>query len=184
MFHNTAGIDPGLEGAVAILDPTGAVVYAARLATVPHGKRPRINADQLFGTLKEHGVIHATVENVSVRPGQGIASSGAFMRATGTAEAAAQIACGPNNVTWVTPQTWKRFHGFAKGSSKETSRLKALELWPEQRVLFTPKRMHLTKKHAQDVAEAALIAHWYFETRGKKVRKLLPARHDGALVGN
>lgn len=172
-MHNICGIDPGLSGGVAILDANGNPLYAAPLKTIEHGKRPLVAARDLKQTLERWSVVHTTIENVATRPGQGGASQGAFMRAIGTVYGVADI---QGAVTWVTPTQWKRFHDLLK-KDKEASRAAALKLWPDHAHLFTPKRLALTKKQAQDVAEAALIARWYFETRGKKVRKLLPAQN-------
>ena len=177
---NLCGIDPGIEGAYAILAPDGKILAAGRLPTIAHGKRPLIHARGLKAELARWSVVHTTIENVATRPGQGGASQGAFLRAIGTIYGVADL---QGAVTWVTPVQWKRFHGLLK-TDKEASRAVALKLWPEQVDQFTPRRLHLTKKQAQDVAEAALIARWYVETRGKKVAKLLPAGDNRVLIRN
>lgn len=164
-----AGIDPGLSGAVAVLDPGGQIVVTSLLRTEPHGKRELIHVRNLNQLLVGQQPIHSVIENVATRPGQGIASSGQFMCAVGAIYATATLS---GSVSWVTPQVWKKHFGLLK-TTKEESRLRALSIWPDKSECFTPKRGHLKKKQAQDAAEAALIARWYWETGGKRVRDLL-----------
>src|SRR5690349_11512082 len=156
-MNNIAGIDPGLSGALVVLNPAGQIVVTSLLRTEPHGKRQLVDPKHLNQLLASHGVIHTAIENVATRPGQGIASSGQFMCAVGTIYAVAAL---HGSVSWVTPQLWKKHFGLI-GMPKEASRQRAITAWQYDTVRFTPKRNHLTKKQAQDTAEAALIARWY-----------------------
>jgi crossover junction endodeoxyribonuclease RuvC len=167
-MSNIAGIDPGIEGAYAILDPSGNVVIAGKLHVFQAGTKQLVDARKLWRDLRDYGVVHTIIENVATRPHQGVVSSGNFMKAVGAIYGAAQI---NGSMSWVTPQSWKR-HFDLLGTDKEASRTKALATWPDQEVFFTPKRLFLTKRAAQDAAEAALIARWYHETGGKTVRQL------------
>ena len=168
-MSNIAGIDPGLNGAVAILNADGQVIHAEPLRTIEHGKGQLVDARHLADVLRTHAVVHSVIENVATRPGQGIVSNGQFMRATGTVYGVAAL---QGSTGWVTPPVWKRFHDLL-GKSKEDSRKLALSLFdPTSAVFFTPRRKHLTKRAAQDMADAALIARWYTKTGGRTVSQL------------
>jgi hypothetical protein len=157
-----ASIDPGLNGAYAILSLTGELIELGRLETIPlgRGKRRLINATHLHDKLVKNATAHTVIENVATRPGQGIASSGNFMMATGTIFG---VAAPLGSVSWVAPQTWKRHHGLL-GQEKEASRQLAISK-------FGPELFKLKKD--TDKAEAVLIGVWYVETAGKALLKVL-----------
>lgn len=173
-----AGIDPGLSGAFAVLDQHGMPVSTGVLRTIEYKKRKLVDAVHLHTALLPFPGL-TVIEDVSVRPGQGVTSSGNFMKATGTVFGVASI---HGNVVWITPLQWKKFWNLLT-QSKDASRTKAIEVFGKKSEhLFTPKRKHLTKRQAQDTAEAALIARWYVETRGKKVSGLLVGGKQTGLV--
>jgi hypothetical protein len=61
-------------------------------------------------------------------------------------------------VELVTPLTWKaasRLGGISKDAAKDAARSLATELWPTLRPVFRVKKNH-------GMAEAALMARWYF----------------------
>jgi crossover junction endodeoxyribonuclease RuvC len=88
------------------------------------------------------------VEDVHTMPGQGIASSGKFMRAAGSIEAVAALA--GDRVVLVRPQVWKKYHGLI-GTEKVASLELARSLWPEA-------PLKLKKDHNK--ADALLMAMW------------------------
>jgi len=87
------------------------------------------------------------IENVGVRPGQGIASSGKFMRSAGAIEAVSAICS--DRVEYVLPQAWKKEMGLGKDKEK------SLEM---ARQLFPDAMLNLKKHHGK--AEALLIAEY------------------------
>jgi crossover junction endodeoxyribonuclease RuvC len=151
----TVGVDPGMTGAIAILDPYGLVaVY-----DMPCGNGA-VSAQQVaaladwadstvFGTV--------VIEDVHSMPKQGVASSFGFGRSKGVVEGVFAMARRP--LVYVAPSTWKRHLGLSK--DKGASRQRAVELWPDRADLFK-----LAKHDGR--AEAALIARWYLtkETTG------------------
>lgn len=165
------GIDPGLSGGYAIMSLEGLLIEIGRLENVPlgKGKRKLVDANHLHSKLKAHETSHSVIEDVATRPGQGVVSSGNFMKAVGVCYGVASVVGG---VTWVPPQTWKRHFGLLK-QPKEASRQLAIKK-------FGPA--HFKFKKDVDKAEAALIALWYVETRGKKLASLSnpPAVQQGA----
>lgn len=139
------GIDPGSSsGAWAAIDHTGLYVGCGDLPTVDG----RINAVELMELVWHDIPTHIAVEDVHTMPGQGIASSGKFMRAAGSIEAVAALA--GDSLTLVRPQVWKRFHGLI-GTEKVASLHMAREVWPSA-------PLKLAKHHGR--ADALLIASW------------------------
>ena len=82
-----------------------------------------------------------------MRPGQGISSSGKFMRAFGAIEAVSQLCS--DRVEMVLPQVWKKALGLK--ADKEESLIMARQLFPDA-------LLNLKKHHGK--AEALLIAEY------------------------
>lgn len=144
------GVDPGLRsGAVAAIDHNGQFIGACDIET----QGDRIHANSLRSRLLEFipvgDIARVAIENVHSMPGQGIVSTGRFLRATGAIEAICELVCG--SATYVDPRTWKRDMGLSK--DKQASLDMARELWPEARQNF-----YLQKSHNK--AEAALLSEW------------------------
>jgi crossover junction endodeoxyribonuclease RuvC len=139
------GLDPGSSsGAWAAIDHTGLYVGCGNLPTVDG----RINAVELMELVWHDIPTHIAVEDVHTMPGQGIASSGKFMRAAGSIEAVAALA--GDRVVLVRPQVWKKYHGLI-GTEKVASLELARSLWPEA-------PLKLKKDHNK--ADALLMAMW------------------------
>lgn len=141
------GIDPGLiSGAVGAIDHNGKFIYCGDI----HSDGGRIVfgrfKNQLLGCVNSGDVAQIVIEDVHTMPGQGIASTGRFMRATGAIEAICYLTAVTHMVS---PQRWKLDMGVDgdKGYSLESAR----ELWPEA-------ELKLKKHHGR--AEALLIAEW------------------------
>lgn len=147
------GIDPGMSGAAVIYCPLASKESGLRwqvldIPTVGDKTMRRVNAPILRDFISRIDPTCAFIELATVMPKQGIASSGRYMRAVGALEAV--VACLNIPITFVTPQTWKKFHGL-KGSDKEQSRARAVQRFPEAASLLTRKLDH-------GRAEAMLIA--------------------------
>jgi hypothetical protein len=177
------GIDPGLKGGIAFVSELGILAAAFDVPTHKIGKRRLVQAREVGTLLRNNHATHTIIEDVWTRPtksrngrrAQGGVSTGNFMKATGTLYGVADFVTG---VTWVAPIVWKRHFGLI-GQSKEASRQLAIELWPD-----AAKTLFRFKKDV-DKAEAALIARWYAETRGRHVqalKQLSGAPDHGLLV--
>lgn len=145
------GIDPGLSGGAAIYAPPFSLELRWQiidLPTVGELSQRRILAPALRDWIMQHAPDHAFVEQVSAMPKQGVSSGFRFGRAAGAIDAV--IACCGVPVTYIAPQRWKKFHGL-KGSDKEASRARALQLAPDLSSLLARKKDH-------GRAEAVLIA--------------------------
>lgn len=147
------GIDPGLSGALAVLD--GDTVLALEdLPTVVFSDarvKRRIDGAGLARLLKPFAdeVFMAIVEKVAARPGE--APSGAFSFGYSSGVIAGVLGALNIPTTTVQPAVWKK--ALCLGSDKDLSRSRALELFPSQAGKLARKKDH-------DRAEALLLAEW------------------------
>ena len=145
------GIDIGVQGAIAMLDKSGALLDVIDVPVLHDGPKGRraINAPLLAGIIFNSHAEHAYVESVGARPLEGAVGAFAFGRARGVVEgvlAAAGVPC-----SFITPPSWKRAVGLAPGKNKDASRGEAIRRWPAQADLFKLKKY-------DGRAEACLIA--------------------------
>lgn len=153
----TIGIDPGLDGGIAIL-VDGRLHSAHYTPATPqgHGAR-RVLAGELRDLLEPYrqhrrlgtGDVHVWVERVGARPGQGASSGFNFGHGAGLIEGILTALYLP--YTLITPQTWKPKAGLPKGADKHASRARAQQLFPEHAQRFC-------RVKDDGPAEAALIA--------------------------
>lgn len=147
----TIGIDPGREGAIAVID--GEIAHVYDLPQVSDKSLTWVDGGQLLSILLDHpGKKHAVVERISCRPGQG--ASGVLNYGAGFGAILGVLQSVQVPIELVTPAKWKGCFGLT--DDKELSLHKA-------RLLFPSCELHLKKHHGR--AEALLIAHWY-NTRG------------------
>jgi crossover junction endodeoxyribonuclease RuvC len=144
---NVIAIDPGLTGAVAVLDKQGGIIDCFDLPTIDEGTRCRVDAVNLADLIRAHGPYAlAIVEQVASRPGQGVSSTFKFGQSYGTILGVVGALAIP--VRHVTPAKWKKALGLS--GDGEASRARPIETWPTHADLFARKKDH----HR---AEAALI---------------------------
>ena len=126
------GIDPGLSGAIAILEKNK-VKDIFSIPVMPEGKKNKrqLNSAQLVKLLKnninpdEETVI--VVEQVNAMPGQGVTSMFNFGQTFGAIKGIAAALELP--IFFVRPSKWKK-HFDLINSSKDASRTKAIEMYP------------------------------------------------------
>ena len=156
------GIDPGLSGAIAILENTK-VLAIFDMPVMAEGKKNKkqLNSAQLVNILKENADINkescVVVEQVNAMPGQGVTSMFNFGQTFG----AIKGVCAALNlpIFFVRPSKWKK-HFELINASKDSSRTKVIEMYPS---LST----QLSKKKDVNKSDAILIARFYNETRFK-----------------
>jgi crossover junction endodeoxyribonuclease RuvC len=134
------GIDIGVQGAIAILDPSGALVEIHDMPVLKDGPAGRraVNAPLFASIIFKSHADHAFVESVNARPGEGAVGAFAFGRARGLIEgvlAAAGIRC-----QFLTPACWRRAVGLPPGRDKDASRAAAIQRWPAHAELFARVR--------------------------------------------
>ncbi len=156
------GVDPGVNGALAILVDGELVVHD--LPTVANGKgkgRREIDAYELARIIAVAGTItHAFVEKVGAMPTDGSIQAFSFGQVFGTIRGVLSAHFMP--ITLVSPIKWRNALGVRR-SEKRGDKQPSVDMANQ---LF-PKYNHLwrAKCHA-DRAEAALIAEYCRRTIG------------------
>ena len=157
------GIDPGLSGAIAVLqDNKVEEIFDVPVMTDGKKNKRQLNSAQLVKLLKDNikdnEEIAIVVEQVNAMPGQGVTSMFNFGQTFG----AIKGICAALNlpIFFVRPAKWKKHFDLIK-SSKDASRTKAIEMYPS----ISDK---LSKKKDVSKSDAILIARFYSETRFKQ----------------
>ena len=156
------GIDPGLSGAIAIIEKNK-VLDIFEMPVMAEGKKNKrqLNSAQLVKLLKdnisEKDEVSVVVEQVNAMPGQGVTSMFNFGQTFG----AIKGVCAALNlpIYFVRPSKWKK-HFELINSSKDSSRTKAIEMYPSLSA-------QLAKKKDVNKSDAILIARFYVETKLK-----------------
>ena len=156
------GIDPGLSGAIAVLD-NNKVLKIYDMPTMAEGKKNKrqLNSAQLVNIIKEniknYEEISVVVEQVNAMPGQGVTSMFNFGQTFG----AIKGVCAALNlpVFFIRPSKWKKYFELIN-SSKDSSRTKAIEMYPSI-------ADQLSKKKDVNKSDAILIARFFSDTRLK-----------------
>ena len=143
------GIDPGLNGAVAILEKNN-IIDIFDMPTMAQGNK---NKRQLNCALlsKEISVV---VEKVNAMPGQGVTSMFNFGQSFGAIKGICAALELP--IFFVTPSKWKK-HFELINSSKDSCRTRVIEMYPSL-------SDRLAKKKDVNKSDAILIARYYYET--------------------
>ncbi len=161
-----AGIDPGITGAIAILDAeTGDLLSVIDmpvcLKNYGAGKGQKVNCESLAEILGMNGVERCTVETVTARPGQGVTSMFSFGHSAGTIEGV--LAALNINAQFVLPKRWQSIYAHkATWDKSESTRLAAM-IYPEINLVGSRDGV----KHGR--ADAALIARWGWESLQKQL---------------
>ena len=156
------GIDPGLSGAIAIMQEKK-VINLLDMPIMSEGKKNKrqLNSAQLVKIIKENiennDEIAVIVENVSAMPGQGVTSMFNFGQTFGAIKGVCAALELP--IFFVRPSKWKK-HFDLINASKDASRTKAIEMYPAL-------SNQLAKKKDVNKSDAILIARFYYETRLK-----------------
>ena len=157
------GIDPGLSGAIAVLEDKR-VLSIFDMPVMAEGKKNKkqLNSAQLVNILKENTKISEdvaiVVEQVNAMPGQGVTSMFNFGQTFGAIKGVCAALELP--IFFVRPSKWKK-HFELINSSKDASRTKAIEMYPSLSA-------QLSKKKDVNKSDAILIARYYIETRLKE----------------
>jgi crossover junction endodeoxyribonuclease RuvC len=142
MTGHIVGIDPGIEGAIAILSPGGDLIDVRDLPTLPDGPagRRRVNPALLVDELVKTHARCAYVELVNSRPTDGHVAAFSFGVTRGLLEGCLAALAVP--VTMLAPTSWKRCIGLPPGkeNAKALSRAEACRRWPASAGLFARVR--------------------------------------------
>lgn len=141
------GIDPGVEGALAFIDPVACTLRVEDMPTYTLTKQKTkryVDAVLLGGFLRHRNIAHAFVEDVHASPQMGVVSAFSFGEGYGAVKGALAALAVP--LDKVPPAEWKK--QMRAPRDKKESRARALELMPSCAAML--KR--------PDRAEAAMIA--------------------------
>ena len=154
------GIDPGLSGGIAVLE-NNKVLSIFDMPVMSEGKKNKrqLNSAQLVKLIKDNisknEEVSVVVEQVNAMPGQGVTSMFNFGRTFGAIKGICAALSLP--IFFVRPAKWKK-HFELINSSKDSSRTKAIEMYPSL-------SNDLAKKKDVNKSDAILIARFYSETR-------------------
>ena len=154
------GIDPGLRGAIAVLEKNK-VLNIFEMPVMSEGKKNKrqLNSALLVKLLRdnisENEEISVVVEQVNAMPGQGVTSMFNFGQTFGAIKGVCAALELP--IFFVRPSKWKK-HFELINSSKDSSRTKAIEMYPSL-------SKELAKKKDVNKSDAILIARYFSETR-------------------
>jgi crossover junction endodeoxyribonuclease RuvC len=146
------GIDPGLDGAIAVLTEAGELVAVHDMPTLEDGAKGRraVNAALFASVIYSSYAAAAYCELVGPRPTDSTTGAFGFGRSRGIIEGVLAAAGIP--LAMIAPPVWKRASNIAPGKeNKDSARSVAISRWPSQAALFA-------RKCDCDRAEAALIA--------------------------
>lgn len=162
------GIDPGVSGALCVLDGDTKDVQFFDTPTlqIKSGKKTRNVQDphtivSILQVVSANEDVIVTIEKVQAMPGrdeQGEASrsmgaTSAFNFGFGFGMWIGIITALCLPMQQVHPMTWKKSVMMGMGKEKDASRQKAMQLYPK-----AAKDLQLKKHHGR--ADALLIAHW------------------------
>ena len=157
---NFLGIDPGLDGAFALLDDAGKVVAITDMPVAKAGKKRVVDETdlvELLERLTQGGEIAVALEKVNGIPGQSAPAAFNFGASWGLIRGFLASRRVPYEL--VTPQRWKRRILAGQPKEKDSSRLFAKRKWPE-------RARDLTRKKDHNRADALLIAEWLRREHG------------------
>ncbi len=160
------GIDPGLSGAIAVLE-NNKVLNVFEMPVMSEGKKNKrqLNSALLVNLLKENVLnneeVAVVVEQVNAMPGQGVTSMFNFGQTFGAIKGICAALGFP--IFFVRPSKWKKYFELLN-SSKDASRTKVIEMYPKL-------SNQLTKKKDVNKSDAILIAKFYSETRFEDNKK-------------
>ena len=160
------GIDPGLTGAIAIMQ-NNKVLDIIEMPVMSEGKKNKrqLNSAQLVSIIKKNiesnEEVAVVVEQVNAMPGQGVTSMFNFGQTFGAIKGVCAALGLP--IFFVRPSKWKKYFELIN-ASKDSSRTKAIEMYPSL-------SNHLAKKKDVNKSDAILIARYFNETRLKDSNK-------------
>jgi len=153
------GIDPGISGAVCILE-NKKIIEIYDTPTMIDGKKNKrqVNGAQISNIIKsmlcKNKEVVVVVEHVNAMPGQGVTSMFNFGQSFGVIKGICAALALP--ISFVRPTKWKKHYNLIN-TNKDASRTKAIELYPKN-------SGDLSRKKDSNRADAILIARYFSDT--------------------
>tara|TARA_B100000315_G_scaffold233245_1_gene246232 strand:+ start:303 stop:782 length:480 start_codon:yes stop_codon:yes gene_type:complete len=154
------GIDPGMSGAISVLE-NKKIIEVYEMPTMIDGKKNKkqVNGSQVANIIRERlnsdNEIIVVVEHVNAMPGQGVTSMFNFGQSFGVIKGICSALSLP--IYFVRPSKWKRHFNLIK-TNKDASRTKVIEIYPK----ISSK---LYRKKDSNKADAILIARYFNDTQ-------------------
>ena len=154
------GIDPGITGAICILE-NKKVVEVYETPTMIDGKKNKrqVNGAQVTNIIRERLNVNkevvVVVEHVNAMPGQGVTSMFNFGQSFGVIKGICSALSLP--IYFVRPMKWKKYFNLIK-TNKDASRTKVIEIYPNI-------SSQLSRKKDSNKADAILIARYFNDTQ-------------------
>ena len=165
------GIDPGVNGAVVVLDRNGSgtlePVGAWDIPTTQAGKRREVSGTLLARSLRNTNLVgglrdaRVVLENVHSMPRDGGVAAFAFGQSVGTIRGVIETLSLPYER--VTPQAWQKYFGLRLVGMKGAQRNELIRAEALRRLPSASKFLKLKKDCHK--AAALLIALWGVERR-------------------
>jgi crossover junction endodeoxyribonuclease RuvC len=145
-------IDPGVQGAFAVLNADGVVALddlPVHQVRHPRGKKLRaeLSLHGICVLLRQHDPDHVFLERVGPMPKQGLSSTWRFAFSAGGIYGV--VVANGRACTFVAPQVWQRHHRISSAPDEAIQR--AMQLFPA----LAPR---LARKRDEHKADAVLIA--------------------------
>jgi crossover junction endodeoxyribonuclease RuvC len=156
----TLGLDPGVTGAWAALDKSGALIAMGDMPIIQDGKIKWVDGEALWELVMELKAldsskeIFALTERIVPLPRNG--RLGAFSQGCTLGSLLAGLQVLGCRIELIMPSEWKKH--FNLGTDKKASVNKA-------RLLYPSAKFEKAKDHGK--AEALLIAHYAYTTRNR-----------------
>ena len=154
------GIDPGVSGAISILE-NKKIVDIFDMPTMIDGKKNKkqVNGAQVTNIIKDqlnkNNEVVVVVEHVNAMPGQGVTSMFNFGQSFGVIKGIVSALSLP--IYFVRPTKWKKHFNLIK-TNKDASRTKVIEIYPEI-------SSRISRKKDSNKADAILIARHFIDTQ-------------------
>ena len=155
------GIDPGVSGAICILN-NGKITEIYEMPTMIDGKKNKkqVNGAEVTNIINKEIInekeAKVVIEHVSAMPGQGVTSMFNFGQSFGVLKGICAALKLP--VYFIRPVKWKKYFNLIN-TEKDASRTKVIEVFP----YISSK---ISKKKDANKADAILIARFFHETLG------------------
>jgi hypothetical protein len=160
------GIDPGLTGALAVINSFGDC-QILDMPVIGDGAETFINGAMIARFLDEFDVEFVVLEKQQAYPGQGVSSTFKIGMTYGQLLGVLQTSLIPYRL--VSPPVWKK--DMRLGKDKDLSRLRATERFPH-----VCKNFERVKDHGR--AEAVLLAVWMLEHGNDQLTELRKWRRE------
>lgn len=148
----TLGIDPGINGAVAVFDNL-TVINILDIPKVKWGSKQLLpNTKELIKIFKEYDPGLIVLERITTAPTDGVVSAGNFLQGVGRVEGC----CSDYRLEYVIPRVWKTASGLVH-KVKKASVGKAT-IWHPEAAKFIDGQ-----KNAVDRADAVLITRFFLK---------------------